>query len=131
MTWNDLPRDPSSATLRRFAALCLLVFGGLGLWHLPATRGQVMLALGVGLGLPGLAWPALLRPVFVGWLFAVFPVGWLASRLALAIVYFGAITPLALWLRLRGRDALGLRGRAETYWTPHDAPDAASYYRQY
>jgi hypothetical protein len=141
MTWNDIPRHPSATTLRQFAGLWLLFFGGFGLWHLAHGRpsegellsfGTVLLLVSVA-GLPGLIWPGLLRPVFVGWLMAVFPIGWLMSRALLTALYFGLFTPLAAFFRLRGRDALQLRPiTVDSYWQPKPQPkEVRSYFRQF
>ncbi len=135
MTWNDIPRDPSVKTLRQFAGLCLLFFGSLGVWHLSHGRtglGVAVLLLAT-IGLPGLVWPKCLRPVFVGWLMAVFPIGWLVSHVLLTVVYYGLFTPMAVVFRLRGRDALRLRPVSlESYWQPKAQPaGVTSYFRQF
>jgi hypothetical protein len=137
MMWSDIPRHPSSITLRQFAGLWLLVFSGLGLWHLLGQErslfGWIFLTLGCGAGIPGLIHPRLLRPIFVGWMLAVFPLGWLTSRLLLAVCFYGLFTPLAFWFRLRGRDSLRRqRSALPTYWQSKPSADgAASYYRQF
>lgn len=135
MQWSDVPRDPSRATLRQFAGLCLLCFG-LAAWRCHA-RGQtdfacVLAALAVGLGLPGLVFPRLLRHVFVGWMMAVFPIGFVVSRVVLAALYYGCFTPLALIFRLIGRDALGLKRapQAVSYWRAKPQADDPSRYLQ-
>ncbi len=135
MTWNDIPRDPSVKTLRQFAGLCLLFFGGLGVWHLSHDRT----GLGVGMllaatvGLPGLIWPKFLRSIFVGWMMAVFPIGWFVSHVLLSVVYYGLFTPMAVIFRLRGRDALRLRPVGQdSYWQLKPQPvGVASYFRQF
>src|SRR2546421_396631 len=68
----------------------------------------------------GLVRPALLRPLFVGWMILVFPIGWLMSRVMLAVLYYGLFTPLAVAFRLGGRDALRRRTRpaGDSYWVP-------------
>lgn len=137
MQWSDIPFRPSSRTLRQFAAWWIMFFGGLAGWQW-LLRGHAALAL-VFLGLAGTAgplgfWrPALIRPLFVGWMCLAFPVGWLISHLVLACVYFGLFTPLALIFRVIGRDALALRPRLgqNTYWLPKTTPDdVRSYFRQ-
>ncbi len=137
MRWSDIDRTPSSRTLRQFAALCLVVFGGLALWQgfargnvIPAT---VLAAAALTLGPLGLLWPQSVRWVYVGWMMAAFPIGWTISRLLLAIVFFGILTPLALIFRLAGRDVLLRRPRRqrESYWVARPAPkDLRSYFRQ-
>jgi hypothetical protein len=133
MQWSDLPRNPSRSTLRQFAALSLGVFG-VAAWRCHAN-GQPELAwafgtLAVGLGLPGLVYPRCLRVVFVGWLMAVFPIGFVVSRVVLAGLFYGCFTPLGVAFRLLGRDALGLKraSTGETYWRARPATaDPARY----
>jgi hypothetical protein len=137
MTWSDIPRNPSRTTLRQFAGLWLVFFGGLGCRHLlgqdPSPAGWLLVALALLAGLPGLIRPRLMRPLFVGWMIAVFPVGWMISRLVLGAIFYGVFTPLGLWFRFRGRDPLRLkRGAATSYWMPKPTPaGAASYYHQF
>ena len=50
MQWSDIPFDPSRKTLRQFAGLWLVFFGGMALWQ----------ALGAGVprwGSPSARWP--------------------------------------------------------------------------
>jgi len=69
----------------------------------------------------GLARPDWLRPVFLGLTLATWPIGWVVSRLALALLYFLVFTPIALVFRLVGRDALQRSAdpNAKTYWEPY------------
>lgn len=59
----------------------------------------------------------------------------LVTIMALALVFYGLITPAAIVLRLFGRDALLLHRRrpgADSYWLPMiDERRPQSYYRQY
>jgi hypothetical protein len=133
----DLPLSPSRRTLRQFALLWLLFFGWLAIRHgAPAGRpaGLVCALLGGVLGPAGLAWPGLLRPVFIGWVVLVFPVGRAVSRLALAGLYYGVITPAGVCSTLLGHDALRLRRPPgqESYWVPRPVcEDHRRYLRPY
>ena len=138
MTWSDINFAPPARTLRQFAGLWLLCFAGLAAvrgWRdgvTPAVLGLAGLALTVGpLGL----WrPALVRPVYVAATVLTFPLGWLMSRLLLAVLYYGVFTPLGLLLRLLGRDALRLRPcpQQASYWAEKPAPpDVSRYFRQF
>lgn len=89
-------------------------------------RGHPSLAAGfwlaaVALRLVGLVRPAWIRPVFLGLTLATWPIGWVVSKLALALLYFGVFTPIALAFRLAGRDALARQAdpSAKTYWEPY------------
>lgn len=136
MTWKDIPRNPSRSTLRQFAILWLLFFGALGcwkLWHGSQAWGIGLLVLAGSGGGVGVLWPTALRPIFVGWMMAVFPIGWLVSHTLLALLFFVIFTPVALIFRLCGRDALHRRRPAgPSYWQVKPAASgAASYYRQF
>ncbi len=136
MRWSDLPLRPSDRMLRQFAALgavglaCLAV--GLALGREAGTAALVVLGLAALVGLLGLAYPGALRPVFVGWMVLVFPVGWLISHLLLALLFYAVFTPLGIVFRLAGRDVLNRRRPGgETYWQPRPAaPDVRGYFRQ-
>ena len=63
-----------------------------------------------------------------------FPIGWVVSRLLLAILFYGVVTPMGLVLRLGGRDPLRLARPAArtTYWMAKPGPaDLRSYFRQF
>jgi hypothetical protein len=136
MRWSDLPLDPSARTLRQFAGLWVVLFGGLALWagaHDLATRAVVFGALALTIGPAGFVWPAVVRPVFVGWLIAAFPIGWVVSRVLL-VGLFASIVPVAVFFRLRRRDPLQLRRRTDrtTYWARKGvAGNVRSYLRQF
>jgi hypothetical protein len=138
MRWADIPRNPDTRTLRQFAGLCLLAFGGLalgnGLWHHRPALAATFAALALGLGIPGLLAPRILKPVFVGWMVLAFPIGWAVSHLMLALMFYALFTPIGLVMRLAGRDPLALRPGppSDSYWTPKPPPgDVRRYFRQY
>jgi hypothetical protein len=138
MKWSDIPFDPNRKVLRQFAALWLVFFLALGAnqywWQGRPRLGLALAVVAVLLGLPGLAWPTLLRRVFVAAMVLAFPIGWGVSLLLLAIVYFLVLTPVALFFRLRGRDWLGRRPAPDrkSFWEPKQTPlEVRSYFRQY
>lgn len=138
MRWSELPLKPSERMLRQFAVLWILFFGGLATWE-AAIRGRPLLGLSLAVlcltvGPLGLWQPKWVRPIFVAWLIAAFPIGWLVSHLSLAMVYYFIITPLALIARSLGRDRLSLRRRPDpsTHWRLLQGPtDVRRYFRQY
>jgi hypothetical protein len=138
MQWSDLSFAPAPPTLRRFAAVWLLLFAALACWqgfrqqHVQIALGLAAVALGIGT--LGLVRPYLLRPLYVAALIAAFPIGWTMSRVLLAGVFYGLFTPLGLLFRLLGRDVLCRRFRPEqpTYWAAKPAAaDGRSYFRQF
>jgi hypothetical protein len=137
MRWSDLPLNPSRRMLRQFSGLWIVFFGTIAAWQWFGrghhTLAVVYATLAVTFGPIGLAAPRVMRPIYVAWLVAAFPIGWVVSRVLLMILFFGVATPLAALFRWRGRDVLALRRHdVESYWTAKPRPsDAASYFRQY
>ncbi len=138
MTWSDLPIRPSAKVLRQFAAAWLVFFLALGAYqYLGRDRiplGLALMGMALVIGLLGLIRPQAVRWLFVGWMVAAFPIGWLISLLMLLLMFYGLITPVALLFRLRGRDLLGRKRpvAGATFWLPKHTPqDVRSYFRQY
>jgi Saxitoxin biosynthesis operon protein SxtJ len=138
MRWADIQFDPPRRTLRQFAGLWLVFFGGLALWHAVA-RGRIWLGLllavvALTIGPAGLIRPDWVRLIYVGWMILAFPIGWTVSQIILLIVFFGLFTPIGLLFRLFGRDPLGRirRPELETYWATKPAPtDLRRYFKQF
>jgi hypothetical protein len=136
---DEAPPAVTGYTLRQFAGLCLGIFAGLFAWsayrHHGAPTTSAWIALGIALvvGLPGLAYPPAIRPVFLGAMALTQPIGHVISTILLGLVYYGLVTPLALVFRLAGRDALARRSPAlASYWEPKSEPgDVRRYLRQY
>jgi Saxitoxin biosynthesis operon protein SxtJ len=138
MQWSDIRFDPDRKTLRQFAGLWMVVFGGIALWQALA-RGRGDLGMSIGtlalvVGLAGLTRPEWVRLIYIGWMVLAFPIGWTVSQAILLILYFGLFMPIALVFRLIGRDPLHRARRAgvESYWAPKPAPvDVRSYFKQF
>jgi hypothetical protein len=65
---------------------------------------------------------------------ATYPLRWATSQLALVIIYFGLLTPLALFFRLVGRDEFEKSPdpARSTYWRPRSpAANRAQYLQQF
>ena len=101
--------------------------------HDAGTAGALA-AVAAIVGASGLLMPAVVRPIFVGWMVLVFPVGWVVTRTLLLVLFALVITPIAIAFRITGRDPLTLRRQQDrdSYWTPKPpASDVAGYFRQY
>lgn len=135
MQLSDIPRDPSPRTLRQFAGLCVVFAGGWAAWrwwHGDQRTAELLAGVALLAGAFGIVAPALLRPVFVGWMMLVFPIGWVVSRVTLVALFLLVMTPVAWWFRLTGRDVLWLkRPNRASYWVPKPQPPGIdSYFRQ-
>jgi Saxitoxin biosynthesis operon protein SxtJ len=138
MRWSDIQFDPPRKTLRQFAALWLVCFGGMALWQAlvreRAGLASILAVLALTISLLGLARPEWMRRIYVGWMILAFPIGWTVSQVMLAVMFFGLFTPLGLVFRLLGRDPLHRTRRPglESYWAPKPAPtDLRRYFKQF
>jgi Saxitoxin biosynthesis operon protein SxtJ len=138
MHWSDIPFDPPRTTLRQFAGLWLVFFGGMALWQ-ALVRGHAGLAsilalLALTIGPLGLARPEWMRWIYVGWMILAFPIGWMISQVMLTVMFYGLFVPIGLIFRLLGRDPLHRARRPElkSYWVPKPAPaDLHRYFKQF
>lgn len=138
MALIEIDRDPSPRTLLLFGPLLALFAGLVGVllrWRfdLPAAATAVWIA-GGGLASLALFVPLLRRPLYLGWVFAAFPVGWVLSHVVLALLYYAVLTPIGLVMRLGGRDVLRRRfdRDADSYWIEYRSrSDTKRYFRQF
>lgn len=135
----EFKRDPSRREVRQFAffwlpAICLVlaVVAAYRFESPGVAAGLVVVA--VASVVLGALVPRVMRAVFIGWMGAAFPIGWLVSHVVIAAIYFLLITPMALVMRAAGRDPLARRfdRDAETYWVPREPNrDPSRYFRQF
>jgi Saxitoxin biosynthesis operon protein SxtJ len=138
MKWSDIPRDPSAKILRQFAGAWLVFFLAIGA-HQAFSKGRTELGViiavaAVLIGGLGLIRPTSVKWIFVGWMMLAFPIGWLVSLITLIILFYGMLTPVALFFRLTGRDPMcrKIDPGESTYWTAKEQPqDMRRYLRQY
>jgi hypothetical protein len=135
---NDNLFKPTDRILRQFAAIWILFFGTIAarqeFHHNRHGLAILFAVLAVTIGPLGLAWPRVIKPVFVGWMALAYPIGWVVSRVVLGVIFYGLFTPVACVFRLIGRDALALKSQptAVTYWRPKPgAVDQSQYLRQF
>jgi hypothetical protein len=129
---------PSTTNVRQFAGGWLVFFSALGA-HQYLARGHhrlglVLMVTALVIGIPGLIRPPAIRWLFVTWMLAAFPIGWVVSQIMMALMFYGLVTPVAFIFRLRGRDLLQRKPapNRSSFWTPKQTPrDIRSYFRQY
>ena len=129
----QLQTKPTARVLRQFAAAWLIFFllaGANQIWR----RGHVSLGCVLGsvalVGIVGLIKPNAVRWLFVGASVVAFPIGWVVSQVALVIMFYGVITPMAFFWRMRGRDVLQLRVKKDqsTFWVAREEEPAPERY---
>jgi Saxitoxin biosynthesis operon protein SxtJ len=134
----DLNLNPTKRELRTFS-LCLAAFLALVGWIVFHRTGSteaasIVFGLGVLTAVCGLAWPLVMRPLFIGVMIANYPIAWVSTHVIVAFIFYCVVTPVGVIMRLTGRDPMERmfdRG-AKTYWKPRRTnPDAARYFRQF
>lgn len=140
MALFDVNWNPDKPMLRKFGLAMIIGFGiigGIFYWRASVENPVTPLWLwGFGLvtGLIGLSGTKAAIPVYKAWMGFAFAIGQVMSRLLLALVFFGVVTPLGLLGWLVGRDRLQLRRKADaqTYWVPIKPPaEPPDYERQF
>ena len=126
---------PNRKELRTFAmiavvasilvSLLLNIFRGLGLQWV-----AVISSLGAAILLTSFVSLRATRVIYLGLILMTLPIGLAVSFLLLAIFFFGILTPLAIVLRLIGRDLLGRKFDPDigSYWITHRQPDNLDRY---
>jgi len=128
--------DPSKRQLLVFACAWTVAFGCLGwvLWRRNGHAGaEALWASALALPLAGAAVPRLLKWAYLGLSYATYPIGFVVSYVALALMYFGVLTPIGLVMRLLRYDPLtrAFDPKAKSYWVARDGPrPAESYFNQ-
>jgi hypothetical protein len=139
MALIEIKRDPSPREVRQFSFFWLPglcgVLAVVAAYHFESPpAAATLVAAGAASVALGAVSPRVMRGVFLGWMWAAFPIGWLVSHALIAAIYFLLITPMAVVMRLAGRDPLGRRFErdAETYWVRREPTrDPARYFRQF
>jgi hypothetical protein len=109
----------------------LLAAGALCLYKEAYFATKVLWALAVLFAGAGAAYPSVLASVHKYWMKLAAALGFVNTRVLLALMFYLAFTPVALARRLLGRDPLGLRfekGKAGSYWVKKPSIDDVRAY---
>ena len=138
MALLEIKRHPKPGELRWFGILLgvfVALAGGLLYWRFEAPAAARTLWIGGGaLAAIYFAAPRARRWIYLGWLYAAFPLGWTLSHALLAATYYLVLTPTGLVLRLFRRNPLDRRpDPSETsYWVARrPVEDVRRYLRQF
>ena len=139
MAMIEINWNPSRRELRQFAGIWFPAFfmlvGGL-VWYHNGSMQLTAVIWGAALfvSVVGFFVPSFMRWIFVSWMVAAYPIGWLVSHVLLGIIYFLILTPIGLVMRLLAEDPMRRkfdRG-AKTYWVPHNpGGNMKRYFRQF
>lgn len=134
MRGTELPPLPSD---RSFGFTFAVVFGLVGAWLLWRSNDYFVAAIAGAAAFLALALaaPRLLHPFNVGWMRLAALLNRIVSPIVMGAIYFVLLTPVAVAMRLRGRDELRRRFEPglSTYWIKRDPPGPAgsTFPRQY
>ncbi len=134
----EVNKNPSQRELAVFGLMMVGFFsliGGALFFKLP-SRSVAFAIWGFGAALSGLffAVPQSRRPIYLAWIYAALPVGWTVSHLVLAAVYYLALTPVGLLMRILGHDPMRRRldRRSGSYWRKRPkSPEPSRYFKQF
>ena len=132
--------EPTPSALRWFGlpfALFFAALGGVLLWR---TQASTTLIYSLWAGAACVlalyyAVPRLRRAIYLGWIYAAYPLGFVLSHVAMAAVYYLVLTPIALVSRAVRPDRLQRSPdpKANSHWhdRPSDPRSPSSYFRQF
>jgi carbamoyltransferase len=139
MALVSINKNPSDSQLRQFACIFFPLFCAIVGSMLYFKSGQREIAYGLWIAaalvaMIGLAAPKVIKPFFVGSLYATFPIGWVVSHLLLLVAFYLILTPIGLLMRLFGYDPMARKPDRATnsYWISR-APviNSKRYFKQY
>jgi hypothetical protein len=137
MALVQIKKNPSRRDLLVFVSLLPAVFGVLGVmrWRTGSTEAaQVLWGTGLACAATCFLVPSARRWLYVGWMYATYPIAWTVSHLILAVAYFLVATPVAILLRVLGRDPMQRKfdKAARSYWVVRQPNASVSrYFRQF
>lgn len=132
MSWISDVRDEirdlnlSGKNLRKFGLFVGGIFLLIGLYmeyrHIDTEWRYVFVGVGVMLMVLGATYPQSLKYVYRFWMGIAFTVGWLVSRVLLAVIYYLVVTPIGLIMKLLGKNPVAMHfdREAESHWVLKD-----------
>jgi hypothetical protein len=132
--------EPTPAALRWFGVPFAGVFALVGalVWirgEAPTAAAVIWASAAAVLAIYYAA-PRLRRGVYLAWMYAGYPIGFVMSHLTMAVTYYLVLAPIGLILRANGRDPMNRRepkpdAPAKSHWQPRRKRDPSSYFRQF
>ena len=124
MITNQYLNRQKKKQLRQFGLMVGGVLVLIGLWKLYQGKHEtvrfILWSVGGLLMTIGVIVPTLLTPVYWLWMKLAHLLGWVNTRLLLGIIFFVIITPMAIVMKVFGRDALSRKidKDVDSYWIP-------------
>ena len=129
--------DVNTKSLRKFGFSVGAVFCLLALWmflknHFPLAL-TILGIVGVLLMVMGLTVPNALKEIYKVWMGMAFAIGWVVSRILLAILFFLVLTPIGFIAHLFGKEFMDIRTNraSDTYWVRRNESKKINYEKMY
>ena len=111
----------SKKILRKFGLLVGGLFLPLGYWIYHSYQSSffiIVIAAGASLFIFGLLLPNSLSGIYKVWMGLAFALGWIMSRILLAIIFYLVLTPVGFIAKITGKKFLDIKFKdnKETYW---------------
>jgi len=137
MAMMEINKNPSAKELMWFGVLLFIFAAGVGSWLYfggSPFAGRLVWGIGGALGLVFFAVRPAQRYIYLGWLYAAFPIGYVVSHVIMGVIYFGVVTPVGLIMRALGHDPMNrvFDKQAKSYWIEHRTDrDPKRYFKQF
>jgi membrane-associated HD superfamily phosphohydrolase len=129
--------DCSISRLRRFALLLFILLLFIAAYrtvyhHIPwddTARWELMV---LEIAAVSVVFPVILYPLYRQWMRVSFVLGWIISRVLLISLYYLLLTPIALLMRLIGKDLLKKKFSDEksSYWIAKETIRSSNNYEK-
>jgi len=130
--------DCSKKKLREFGLCVGFVLAGFALffWWREKPFYPTVAGIAAALILLGAVFPVILKPAYQIWMTLALLMGWVMTRVLLGVLFYLAVTPIALILKVMGKDFLNLtfRDGKDSYWIKKPSLlklSAADYEKQF
>ena len=99
-----------------FAIIFLIIAGFL--YYQEKDSFQLFIYLAGSFSFSGIILPIVLKPAYMIWMIFAVILGWFMTRVILSLLFYLIITPIGLFLRILGKDLLGLKEEKnqKSYW---------------
>jgi len=129
--------DLSKSSLRKFGLLVGGILIVLSLWFIFRSKWEtariILLVIGSFLLLAGFFFPFVLKGLYKIWMGLAFAIGWVVSRILIAILFYLVVTPAGIVARLTGKKFLDvdMREKKESYWIVKSSEKKNNYEKMY
>lgn len=129
---KKLNLNPSSKDIRLFGLVLLIGFGIIGALAFKHGKHSLAETMWKGSGaicVLALVWPKGARPFYWVWMRLGLVIGFVMSRVVLTLIFYGVVTPIALFFKFKKRDELNLKKPSGlSFWLDHPVITDKKYY---